>query len=438
MPWADVSLDGVDARAPDAQGRARTSGCGCSRIACCTWVSAPVSAATSVLDFQPATAARDAARVSWEPGRCVRGGRGRRDPESAGPQRFAGRTVQRRRGRDRRRRAARGRRCPTSRPVRSRVGPGVELVRVVLPAAGRAGVVDDGRGGRGAGTRAGTSRSRRCRRPSAEIYVNPLAGLTEAGMAVRAGARDAARRAAPRRPGRRPGSVPVERRRGLRDQRLAGRDGRRRAADGVLHDPELRGLSAESVYDRIAVDLRRYRKLLTLRGDRQGDLLGEPLPKAGQSRGRDRPGRLLPAGAADRAQLSHVVSADCCPRAGRGDPGAGAPAAVVGRPAGAVVRGVRSGAWRSGAATRARHAARRRLRTFRGRAGCGRRRWSRGRRSASCWTRPARWTPSCWARRSARSRRTRRHVTCPPRAWFSVTRWHTTLATCRSRTSRAG
>ncbi|MFD5825696.1 hypothetical protein [Lentzea sp. NPDC060358] len=45
---------------------------------------------------------------------------------------------------------------------------------------------------------------------------------------------------------------------------------------GVLHDPELRGLSAESVYDRIAVDLRRHRGLLTLRG-RQGDLLGAPL-----------------------------------------------------------------------------------------------------------------------------------------------------------------
>lgn len=48
------------------------------------------------------------------------------------------------------------------------------------------------------------------------------------------------------------------------------------APEGVLHDPELRGLSAESVYDRITTDLRRYRKLMTLRG-KQGDLLGEPL-----------------------------------------------------------------------------------------------------------------------------------------------------------------
>lgn len=49
--------------------------------------------------------------------------------------------------------------------------------------------------------------------------------------------------------------------------------------EGVLHDPDLRGLSAEAVYDRITADLRRARKLLTLRGaqgpgERAGDLLG--------------------------------------------------------------------------------------------------------------------------------------------------------------------
>ncbi|MBB2923709.1 DUF2201 family putative metallopeptidase [Cellulomonas cellasea] len=48
---------------------------------------------------------------------------------------------------------------------------------------------------------------------------------------------------------------------------------------GLLHDPELRGLSVEAVYDRITTDLRRSRKLLTLRGahgsgERAGDLLG--------------------------------------------------------------------------------------------------------------------------------------------------------------------
>ena len=41
---------------------------------------------------------------------------------------------------------------------------------------------------------------------------------------------------------------------------------------GLLHDPELRGLSAEEVYDRIASDLRRLRKLRTLAGG-QGDML---------------------------------------------------------------------------------------------------------------------------------------------------------------------
>ena len=33
---------------------------------------------------------------------------------------------------------------------------------------------------------------------------------------------------------------------------------------GLLHDPQLKGLSAEEVYDRIVVDMRRMRKLLTL------------------------------------------------------------------------------------------------------------------------------------------------------------------------------
>ena len=41
---------------------------------------------------------------------------------------------------------------------------------------------------------------------------------------------------------------------------------------GLLHDLALRGLSAEEVYDRIVVDLRRMRKLQTLAGQ-QGDML---------------------------------------------------------------------------------------------------------------------------------------------------------------------
>ncbi|MEV6676735.1 hypothetical protein AB0N09_07670 [Streptomyces erythrochromogenes] len=47
--------------------------------------------------------------------------------------------------------------------------------------------------------------------------------------------------------------------------------------EGLLHDPALRGLSVEEVYDRIATDLRRMRRLATLRGKGVGDILGEPL-----------------------------------------------------------------------------------------------------------------------------------------------------------------
>lgn len=42
---------------------------------------------------------------------------------------------------------------------------------------------------------------------------------------------------------------------------------------GLLHDPELKGMSAEAVYDRIVTDLRKYRKLATLRGPGLGDML---------------------------------------------------------------------------------------------------------------------------------------------------------------------
>ncbi|WP_354644955.1 DUF2201 family putative metallopeptidase [Kitasatospora camelliae] len=47
--------------------------------------------------------------------------------------------------------------------------------------------------------------------------------------------------------------------------------------EGLLHDPQLRGLSAEEVYDRIARDQRRLRRLATLAGKGKSDLLGEPL-----------------------------------------------------------------------------------------------------------------------------------------------------------------
>ncbi len=42
---------------------------------------------------------------------------------------------------------------------------------------------------------------------------------------------------------------------------------------GVLHDKELRNQSAEEIYDRIVVDLKKYSKLLTLRGYGKGDII---------------------------------------------------------------------------------------------------------------------------------------------------------------------
>ncbi|MDR1439134.1 MAG: hypothetical protein LBJ10_03720, partial [Clostridiales bacterium] len=44
--------------------------------------------------------------------------------------------------------------------------------------------------------------------------------------------------------------------------------------DGLLHDEQFKGMSAEGVYDRIVADVRTYRKLATLRGVGLGDILG--------------------------------------------------------------------------------------------------------------------------------------------------------------------
>ncbi|MFJ4642475.1 hypothetical protein ACIP6Q_02905 [Streptomyces bobili] len=51
--------------------------------------------------------------------------------------------------------------------------------------------------------------------------------------------------------------------------------------EGLLYDRALEGLSAEEVYDRIAGDLRRMRRLSTLRGKGAGDILGAPLGPPG-------------------------------------------------------------------------------------------------------------------------------------------------------------
>jgi predicted metal-dependent peptidase len=45
---------------------------------------------------------------------------------------------------------------------------------------------------------------------------------------------------------------------------------------GLLYDPELKGLSAEAIYDRIVNDLRRFRRMGTFRGVGLGDMLDGP------------------------------------------------------------------------------------------------------------------------------------------------------------------
>lgn len=44
---------------------------------------------------------------------------------------------------------------------------------------------------------------------------------------------------------------------------------------GLLYDPKLKGLSAETIYDLVVSDMRRFRKLATLRGVGVGDILGQ-------------------------------------------------------------------------------------------------------------------------------------------------------------------
>ncbi|KAB8197956.1 hypothetical protein FH608_000055 [Nonomuraea phyllanthi] len=51
--------------------------------------------------------------------------------------------------------------------------------------------------------------------------------------------------------------------------------------EGLLFDQSLTGMSAEGVYDRVATDLRRLRKLATLRGRGLGDVLDRPPRRAG-------------------------------------------------------------------------------------------------------------------------------------------------------------
>lgn len=51
---------------------------------------------------------------------------------------------------------------------------------------------------------------------------------------------------------------------------------------GLLYDEDLKGLSAESIYDLIVKDLRRFSKLDTFRGYKKGDILSGGLPAFGK------------------------------------------------------------------------------------------------------------------------------------------------------------
>lgn len=45
--------------------------------------------------------------------------------------------------------------------------------------------------------------------------------------------------------------------------------------DGLLYDPELKGFSAETIYDMLLTDMKKYAKLGTFRGFHKGDIIGE-------------------------------------------------------------------------------------------------------------------------------------------------------------------
>ncbi|MGN1122564.1 MAG: hypothetical protein ACI4RV_09375 [Eubacteriales bacterium] len=49
--------------------------------------------------------------------------------------------------------------------------------------------------------------------------------------------------------------------------------------DGILYDPDLAGLSAESVYDLLLDNIRKYEKANTLRGFGKGDIIGKNIYK---------------------------------------------------------------------------------------------------------------------------------------------------------------
>ncbi len=108
-----------------------------------------------------------------------------------------------------------------------------------------------------------------------EIYINPAAGLTEPELRfvmahefLHVGLSHGERQQ-----GRDPYLWNVACDFAINDWLVEMRVGAFPQVGGLL-DPELRGLSAEAIYGRIVTDVRRFRKLATLRGVGLGDVLG--------------------------------------------------------------------------------------------------------------------------------------------------------------------
>ena len=58
-------------------------------------------------------------------------------------------------------------------------------------------------------------------------------------------------------------------------------------ADGLLYDESLNGLSAETVYDMIVRDMKKYTKLNTFRGYGKGDMIGSSRAKSSNTSSMD-------------------------------------------------------------------------------------------------------------------------------------------------------
>ncbi|MFS8104426.1 hypothetical protein LFM09_45700 [Lentzea alba] len=268
-PWADISLDGFLLAHPTR--KASEDEWAWVFAHCLLHLGFGTFSCDDVLDFQPAL--KFGTRpFSWEPGRCVRG-EASKEPEKWA-QRFAtGLSNAAVAAID----VAGGARSSLSdtRPMKTEWDLALSWFVSNYPLLGALAsvmkVVADAELARGWDISIAAVST-----ASAEIYVNPLAGLKrdEWRFVLAHEMLHAALRHCDRVGGRDPYLWNI-----AADFVVNGwlvEMGVGSAPEGVLHDPELRGLSAESVYDRIAVDLRRYRKLMTLRG-KGGDLLGEPL-----------------------------------------------------------------------------------------------------------------------------------------------------------------